>query len=357
MSAIHHGKSVCSLAALLVVCGCGAAVPHELVDARGAVSRVSAGPTAATNPAGLHTAKQTLAAAEHYYDEEGDTQDTRDLAYTAERRAQTAEVRGRALAWSMEAERAEKERREAEAARLNATSQELAEAKNQLKTQEQQLADERARRADAEKRASEAAEMLAKFATVKQESRGMVITLSGNVLFETNKSKLFTNAEVKLNEVAKALTQQDPDSQIIVEGHADSQGDDQHNLELSQARAESVREYLVAQGIAADRIVAKGYGETRPVADNKSAEGRANNRRVEIIVQGASAAGTQPAADVPTSQPLGQSNAASQSTTAAQAGSATQTSPAQSSSATKPTANGQTTPAAAKPTAPPSAIK
>lgn len=317
--------SVCGVGAVLALTGCGAAVPRELATARDTVSRVNAGPTATNNPAGLHTAKQTLAAAEHYYDEEGDTQDTRDLAYTAERRAQTAEVRGRALAWSMEAERAEKSMREAEAARLNATSQELVQAKNQLQQQEQQLADERARRAEAEKRAADAAAMLAKFATVKQESRGMVITLSGNVLFETNKSKLFPNAEVKLNDVATALTQQDPDSQIVVEGHADSQGDDQHNLELSQARAEAVREYLVSRGIAADRIVAKGYGETRPVADNKSPEGRANNRRVEIVVQGAADnSAAQPAAETP---------------------------------AAAPPAAAPGTPAAGQPSAPPSAIK
>jgi len=279
-------NTLCGLALLTALSGCGASVPHELVSARETVARINAGPTAANNPADLHTAKQTLAAAEHYYDEEGNTQETRDLAYTAERRARTAEVRGRALAWSMEAERAEKARREAELARLTQTSEELAQAKSQLQQREQQLADERERRAEAEKRAAEAAEMLAKFATVKQESRGMVITLSGNVLFETNKSKLFPQAEVKLNEVAKALTQQDPDSKIVVEGHADSQGDDQHNLELSQARAEAVREYLIARGIAEDRIIAKGYGETRPIADNKSPEGRANNRRVEIVVQG-----------------------------------------------------------------------
>jgi outer membrane protein OmpA-like peptidoglycan-associated protein len=272
--------------------GCGASVPVELVNARGAIARVNAGPTSANNPAGLHTAKQTLAAAEHYYEEEGDTQETRDLAYTAERRAQTAEVKGRSLAWSMEAEQAKQQAEQAEAARLASTTEELAQAKSKLQQQEQQLAAERERRAEAEKRAKEAAEMLAKFATVKQESRGMVITLSGNVLFETNKSKLFPQAQVKLSEVAKALTQQDPDSQIVVEGHADSQGDDQHNLELSQARAEAVREYLIAQGIAADRIVAKGFGETRPIADNGSPEGRANNRRVEIVVQGSSGIGS-----------------------------------------------------------------
>ncbi len=286
----RHFTTASMLALLTAAVGCGASVPTELRNARDAVNRVNSGPTATTNPAGLHTAKQTLAAAEHYYDEEGDTQETRDLAYTAERRAQTAEVRGRELAWSMAAEQREKQMREAEAAQLRATSSELEQTRTKLQLQEQQLADERARRAEAEKRAAEAAEMLAKFATVKQETRGMVITLSGNVLFETNKSKLFPAAEVKLSEVAKALTQQDPDSQIVVEGHADSQGDDEHNMELSQARAEAVREYLVARGIAADRIVAKGYGETRPIADNKSPEGRANNRRVEIVVQSASEA-------------------------------------------------------------------
>lgn len=281
-------KTAYSAAFLLTAAltGCGASVPMELANARTAVARIGAGPTVTNNPAGLHTAKQTLAAAEHYYEEEGDSQETRDLAYTAERRAQTAEIRGRELAWRMDAEQAKKQFEEAEAARLASTSQELQLTKAQLQQREQQLADERQRRAEAEKRAAEAAEMLAKFATVKQESRGMVITLSGNVLFETNKSKLFPGAQVKLNDVAKALTQQDPNSQIVVEGHADSQGDDQHNLELSQARAEAVREYLIERGIAADRIVAKGYGETRPIADNSSPEGRANNRRVEIVVQG-----------------------------------------------------------------------
>ncbi len=272
------------------VAACGAAVPKELRSARSTLQEVSTGPTVLNNPAGLHTAKQTLAAAEHSFDVEGDTQETRDLAYTAERRAQTAEVKGRELAWKVERERVEQQADAAEKARLAATSQELTYAQTRLAEQEQQLLVERERRAEAEKRAAEAAAILAKFATVKQETRGMVITLSGNVLFETNKSKLFPNAEAKLNDVAKALTQQDPDSQIVVEGHADSQGDDQHNLELSQQRAEAVREYLISKGIAADRIVAKGYGEQRPIADNKSAEGRANNRRVEIVVSQAGGA-------------------------------------------------------------------
>jgi outer membrane protein OmpA-like peptidoglycan-associated protein len=72
---------------------------------------------------------------------------------------------------------------------------------------------------------------------------------------------------------------------MVVEGHTDSQGGSAFNQDLSQHRAEAVRDYLVSRGIAADRITAQGFGPTRAVADNGSSEGRANNRRVEIVVQ------------------------------------------------------------------------
>ena len=125
----------------------------------------------------------------------------------------------------------------------------------------------------------------AKFASVKQEPRGMVITLSGSVLFASAKSDLLPTAQLKLNDVATALTREDPLSKIVVEGHTDSQGQPAYNQELSQRRAQVVRDYLVTRGMASDRIVAQGFGPTRTVADNSSAEGRANNRRVEIVVQ------------------------------------------------------------------------
>jgi outer membrane protein OmpA-like peptidoglycan-associated protein len=90
---------------------------------------------------------------------------------------------------------------------------------------------------------------------------------------------------VKLNEVAEALIKNDSDSQMVVEGHTDSQGGADYNMELSRRRAQTVRDYLVSRQIAADRIIATGFGLTRPIADNTSAEGRANNRRVEIVVK------------------------------------------------------------------------
>lgn len=112
----------------------------------------------------------------------------------------------------------------------------------------------------------------------------MVITLSGAVLFASGKADLFPAASTKLDNVVTALTSQSPESKMVVEGHTDSQGAAAFNQDLSQKRAESVRAYLVSHGIASDRVRAQGFGLTRPIGDNASPEGRANNRRVEIIV-------------------------------------------------------------------------
>jgi outer membrane protein OmpA-like peptidoglycan-associated protein len=144
---------------------------------------------------------------------------------------------------------------------------------------------ERQRRADAEHRAAMATADLQRIASVKQDARGMVITLTGGVLFETAKADLLPSAQAKLSEVADALTKQDPDSRIIVQGYTDSQGNLSFNQDLSQRRAESVRTYLVSHGIAADRVTAQGFGPSNPIASNASPEGRADNRRVEIVVQ------------------------------------------------------------------------
>jgi outer membrane protein OmpA-like peptidoglycan-associated protein len=177
---------------------------------------------------------------------------------------------------------------EAERAQLAATSGQLGRANMQLAVQGQALATEQQRRQDADRRAAKAAADLAAFASVKQDPRGMVITLSGGVLFVTNKSDLLPGAQVKLNQVADALATQDTESKIVVDGYTDSQGAAAYNMDLSQRRAQSVRDYLVTRGIAPDRITAQGFGLNSPVADNATPEGRANNRRVEIVVsQGA----------------------------------------------------------------------
>ena len=116
----------------------------------------------------------------------------------------------------------------------------------------------------------------------KDEARGLVITLSGGVLFRSNESALLPAAQTKLDDVAAALISRG--QTVVVEGYTDSKGSQSRNRDLSQQRADSVRSYLVSRGFPGEKIVAKGMGPDRPVAENTSAEGRANNRRVEIIV-------------------------------------------------------------------------
>ncbi|CAN5880901.1 hypothetical protein BH11MYX4_BH11MYX4_26650 [soil metagenome] len=273
--------SVLSLATF----ACGTtAPPSELVDARAAYARAAAGPAAQLDPADLHTAKMSLDAAERQFADESDSPGTKDTAYVALRRTELAESRGRTIAAEKQKEQIAAQAQAAQAQQLQTTSAQLAGAKNALNVQGEALQNEQQRRIDAEKRAAQAAADLAKIASVKQESRGMVITLSGAVLFETAKWALLPGAQTKLNDVASALTKQDKDSTMVVEGHTDSQGALAMNQELSQKRADAVRTYLISRGIAADRITAKGQGPSTPIADNASPEGRANNRRVEIVV-------------------------------------------------------------------------
>ena len=125
---------------------------------------------------------------------------------------------------------------------------------------------------------------LAAVAAVKEEARGMVITLSGSVLFASGKFALLNTAMTKLDQVAEALKAQDADKRMVVEGHTDSQGSDKVNQPLSLNRGNAVRDYLVSRGVASEKITAVGMGSSRPIVDNKSAENRANNRRVEIII-------------------------------------------------------------------------
>ncbi len=275
------------------IIGCAPArPPQDLLTARAAYDHASKGQTAALDPADMHVAKEQLDLAEASFTKDGDTQDTRDQAYLAARKTEYAEV----IARTMQSNRAkegvvdamhadEKKTVALTAAELGRTKTELASQGAELAAQGVALKDEKTRRQDAEKRATQAAADLAKFASVKQEARGMVITLSGSVLFASAKWDLLPSAQLKLNEVADALTKEDPLSKMVVEGHTDSQGAAAYNQTLSQHRAEAVRDYLVSRGIASDRISAQGFGPTRSVADNASAEGRANNRRVEIVVQ------------------------------------------------------------------------
>lgn len=289
-------KTLLSMTGLLAIASVGACAnmtpPQDLVTARASYDRVNHGQTAAYDPADLHSAKESLDIAESSFASEGDTAKTRDLAYIADRRLQIAEAHSSAIATNQQQQQTLGEMHASEAAQLQKTSAQLGRANMQLQlqgqamqNQGQQLVTEQDRRREADDRARKATADLAAFASVKQETRGLVITLSGSVLFASAKSDLLPGAQVKLGEVADALAKQDPLSKIVIEGHTDSQGGASYNQDLSQRRAQAVLDYLVSRGVAKDRVVAQGFGPTRPVADNNSPEGRANNRRVEIVVQ------------------------------------------------------------------------
>jgi OOP family OmpA-OmpF porin len=109
------------------------------------------------------------------------------------------------------------------------------------------------------------------------------IELKQTVFFEYNKARIRTKSYPLLNDVAQVL--KDNDSlRVRVEGHTDSRGSDRFNMRLSQGRAESVREYMIGQGIDPTRMEAQGFGETQPIADNRTEKGRAQNRRVEFVI-------------------------------------------------------------------------
>ncbi len=281
-----------SLSMLVLLGACGATLPPpELVDARKAYERASKGMSAQLAPAQLDTAKQTLDKAEKSFEDEGVDAPTPDLAYVAERKALIAEAAAGKLAAERDADKADKMFKDAQIDGLDRTKAELnkerqagEKTKAELEAEKKALGAEKVARAEAERKAAAAMASLAEVAKVKEEARGMVITLSGAVLFATGKYELLAIAKNKLDDVAKALIDQGYKG-ILVEGHTDSKGKVGDNDTLSLKRAESVRTYLVTRGIPSDKIRASGLGSARSIADNATPDGRANNRRVEIVVE------------------------------------------------------------------------
>jgi len=128
---------------------------------------------------------------------------------------------------------------------------------------------------------------LRELASVREEPTETVITLSGEVLFERDRATLRATARDRLTPVADALRA--TGETAVIAGYTDSRGSDEYNRDLSQRRADAVRDALVAAGVAAARITTQGLGESQPVASNDTDEGRAKNRRVDVILLDAAA--------------------------------------------------------------------
>jgi outer membrane protein OmpA-like peptidoglycan-associated protein len=110
------------------------------------------------------------------------------------------------------------------------------------------------------------------------------ITIREQIQFETNKAVLLPQSFPILDEVAKVMIDNPRIELIEIGGHTDGDGDENDNLLLSQARCETVRSYLVTKGVALSRMLARGYGERVPLADNSTEEGKFRNRRVEFRI-------------------------------------------------------------------------
>jgi outer membrane protein OmpA-like peptidoglycan-associated protein len=283
-------ETLISTAACGLIASCASVAPAELVDARSEYHRVSNGPAAQSAPAEVHTAQVALTKAETSFEEDGDNYRTRDLAYVAQRKVAIAETTALIAMDRQHEQMAKDDLVKVQGdlvtetkAQLSRSESALATSKDEQTRTADQLRTESQARKEAEEQASTARDALAKIAAIKDEPRGMVITLSGSVLFASNRSALLPGAVRKIEQVAAVLLTTE-ERNLTVEGHTDSMGSESHNVELSQQRADAVRDALVRLGYEPDRIVAHGLGEGHPIADNSTSAGRANNRRVEIVI-------------------------------------------------------------------------
>ncbi len=193
---------------------------------------------------------------------------------------------------------------QAQQAQLTAAqSQAAAEQANAAKAQadaeraraEAEAAEARARAAEATKQANQSVqeanavreklkEQLNSVLQTTETARGLIVNMS-DVLFDTGKYTLKPDTKVALAKVSGILEAY-PSLKLQVEGYTDSVGSDEYNEKLSENRADSVKDFLVSQGVTMDNISAAGYGKSDPVADNSTAAGRAQNRRVQLVVSG-----------------------------------------------------------------------
>ena len=320
---------VASALAAAVISACASNAPNaSLESARIAVNQTADNPEVARRaPLELKAARDTIDKADSVWRNDRDDAEVSHLSYLAKQRAEVA----RNLARSRQVDedvkdansagdklRLEARTREAEKARVDATNAQGLTQAAQAQARQSQIdsataqqnaaaatrmaaadraqsiaaqeaaAAERLRAEQAAGTANAAQERVRQLEAQlkdiegKQTERGLLVTL-GDVLFAFNKSELTPQAGPRLDKLASFL-KQFPQRKLLVEGYTDAVGSDAYNMELSERRAEAIREALVARGVDTTRVVTKGYGKAFPVADNGNSDGRAVNRRVEVVI-------------------------------------------------------------------------
>jgi outer membrane protein OmpA-like peptidoglycan-associated protein len=250
---------------------------------------------------------QAKIAADKKAAEEREAKARADAAAEAQRRLEAEEARKQAEAAQAEAVRMKQEAEKAaqEAARQKEEA-EKASAAALAQQQAAQAETEKARQAAAQAEAEKAqlrAQLLAQLNSILQtrdSARGLIVNMS-DVLFDTGSHTLKPGAREKLAKISGILLAH-PGLTLQIEGHTDSVGGDEFNQQLSERRADSVRDFLAEQGVPVSSITARGFGKTQPVASNDTPEGRQRNRRVELVVNGSAIGNTTSDSSAPSSQ-------------------------------------------------------
>lgn len=283
-------------AVLLAACATAPVKPEGAAHARNMLTQLQADPNLANRaPISMQQAEAAVRIAEQ---PETDQQLVAYRVYMADRKVETARAEA-------ETKFAEDQRVELiaqrEKVRLDARTREADLATGKVAMARAEGAEQKAE-ADAARNQADAAQAAALSAQQQAEElqrqidtlqakvtdRGLVLTL-GDVLFATAKADLSSGANGTLNKLVAFLNKY-PDRTVDIQGYTDSVGSEDYNLGLSQRRADSVRSYLVGQGIGSGRLVASGKGMSSPVAGNDTSSGRQQNRRVEVIITNPAAA-------------------------------------------------------------------
>lgn len=282
--------------ALLAGCATAPVAPEGAARVRANLTQLQSDPNLA-NRAPL-AMQQAVSAVRVAQEPQSDRQLGAYRVYLAERKVETAKAQAETA--FLEDQRSVLLARR-EKARLDARTREADAAQNEVATARANSADEKAAADSAQSEASAAraatvssdqqnAELQRQIQLLqaRQTDRGLVLTL-GDVLFTSGQAELSAGASSHLNRLV-AFLEKYPDRTVAIQGYTDSVGSQAYNQGLSQRRAESVKSYLIEQGVDSSRISASGMGEDDPVAGNGSSSGRQQNRRVEVIISEPSAA-------------------------------------------------------------------
>jgi len=283
------GAAVASI--LLAACTTAPVKPDGAAEARVKLTQLQSDPNLASRAAAA--IKDAGAAVRVAEQPEADKEVAANRVYLADRKVDTA----RALA---ETRFAEDQRAvitaQRDSDRLDARTHEADAAKDQVATAKAENAAQRVAADQARSDAANAAQVAAANSEqqaaelqrqidvlqAKPTDRGLVLTL-GDVLFTTGRADLKSGAAGNLNKLVAFLNKY-PDRSVTIQGYTDSVGSEDYNQGLSERRADSVKSYLAEQGVSSMRLSARGKGRSDPVADNESAAGRQQNRRVEVII-------------------------------------------------------------------------